>query len=297
MLATQSKDPLDELLHEEEVLEKLLDRVADLPTETPSGPEGGWEELREGLDLLARYWAIHVQRFDRDFQPRARLAARPVPRAGCFEHLDRITLERPDQEDPLEALLGEVGRAGERTPEMRRKVATDLKDLVDRLREAIRHEVEYPLSCLFTALSEDASVEVMERFASTAADLAEIEERIRDYVDRPPGSLSSKTLHLTCAHPGCPAETDAKVRSLPGRPLSVEPPPGWQAVSVAERAQREVDNPLRVRGCCPRHASERSRDEFAARAISVWADEGGWAAPPEMEGSGSEETDCCNLDG
>lgn len=290
-LAPES-DPLDELLRENGVAEQLVQRLVALASALRSGVAVPGSRLAEGLSLLERYWMLHGRRFDRDFQPQARPFARPVPMARCTDHLDRIEEERPHDLSEASALLDGLSRSSDAAPVRRDEVGRRLIHLAERLRDAIRYETEYPLSCLLSALPEEVEERVTQSFTTTDRELTELEAQVSHYLDSTAEGGASESWSGACVHPHCGTTAPLTLQKRDAAGLFLTLPPGWQVASPPSASTEPLLRELRFGVCCPGHAAERARAALDSGAIARWADDGGAPGPVARAVDLSEEGDC-----
>ncbi len=280
MIAIEASDPLEELQRENEVTERLLERLLEEAQSLRAGRPVPPGEISAGLRLLEQYLRVHVARLDRGLLPEAREAAMPT----CSAHLDKMDeyhLEEGRLLTEAKAVLldHEKGRG-----EPSRRLAEALERLTQRDHEVGTYEGDYPLSCLRTALPEDASKRVAERFAPTRRELSDLDAHVQRHLasaDRKEGS----PLAVHCAHEGCEAKGRAQVVPGPGGRLElVAPKDGWAVASQMVAPHGSWVVRIQVHFQCPRHASGAPGAELAATAMALWADDGGHAGPSSIGG-------------
>lgn len=282
MSTIESSDPLEELSRENDVLERIVERLAEdglsLSTERPV-PRS---DILEGLNLLADYQQLHTNRFRSVLEPEARAVAMP----GCFEHLDAVGREQAASNERLVRVrsLLEAYREDETGATLR--LATELGELTQKTADAIRYEEGYPLSCLLTALPDDAARKVRAGFDRTAAAVVDLEAHVDCYLRREP-SASESTLSVHCRQPGCPARGQAESYPAEGGHLGLRAPVGWIAAAGAPRFDGMDLIVVDVDFWCPEHVP-RTRKGPTANPIRTTV-----ASTRASTGSRSEDDRGC----
>ncbi len=279
MIAIEASDPVEELQRENEVTERLLERLleeAQLLRGDKPVPPG---EISAGLRLLEQYLRVHVARLDRGLLPEAREVAMQT----CFAHLDKMDEYHVEEgrlltEAKAVLLDYEKGRA-----ESSSRLAEVLERLTQRDHEVGTYEGDYPLSCLVTALPEDASQRVAEQFAPTRRELSDLDAHVQRHLASAAGKGGSR-LAVHCAHEGCEARDGAHVVPGPGGRLElVAPEGGWRVSSQQVTPYGTGTVRIRVDFQCPRHASAAPEADLVATSMAVWADDGGPVGPSSIE--------------
>ncbi len=286
MMTIESQDPLDELEHENDVAERLIERLAATAIELKEGRNPPPGEIAEGLRLLEQYRRVHAGRVDRDLQPEAR----SVAMAGCFPHLDAITddhrVER-DQTDRARAALKDFvsDPRGSRS-----RLSQALAELTQKDHESMAFEKDYPLSCLRAALPDEAAARVSTAFRQTASEVTDLEGHIERYLARAPGT-PGHALTVRCRRENCPAVAESHVVPSNDGRLGIEVPAGWQVVSVPAVLGEDGTIRLRADFWCPDH-----RDKSAANGeVAVGArKDGGAAKPAPTAAEEPEPCSCCD---
>ncbi len=280
MIAIEASDPVEELQRENEVTERLLERLLEEAQRLRGGQPVPTGEISAGLRLLGQYLRLHVARLDLGLMPEAREVAMQT----CFAHLDKIVEDHLEERRLLDeakaALLDhEKGRADSSS-----RLAEALERLTQRDHEVGTYEGDYPLSCLVTALPEEASKRVAEQFAPTHRELADLDAHIERHLSSA-GGKGSSLLAVHCAHEGCEARDGAHVVPGPGGRLElVAPIGGWRVSSQKVVPYGNGTVRIRVDFQCPRHASVAPGADLDATSMAVWADDGGPVGPSSIEG-------------
>jgi hypothetical protein len=276
MLAVETQDPLDELERENDVTERLVERLAETAIALTQGRNVLPGEIAEGLRLLSQFRSVHAVRFGRDLQ----VEARPVAMNTCFEYLGRIMQDlrtEVDRIDRVQKVLGEYTHDPEGA---RTRLAQELTDLTEKDHQSMVDEKDYPLSCLRTALSDEAAARVTAAFRQTAPDVAALEEHIERYLGQVPGT-PTHALTVHCQHADCTATAESHVVPSNDGRLGIEVPPGWQTISGPPVFGRDGTILLRVDFSCPAHR-ENPADE--KKPVVASSDEEGSTLPrPEAE--------------
>jgi hypothetical protein len=210
MAQSETNGPLEELAREDEILTKLVERLAEaglsLRSDRPESPD----RISKGLRLLNQYRLLHGRRFRENLEPEARIVAMP----GCFEHLDRLDRRSTEADRMWETLaraLDSYTRGEADAPErLAKELDTFTQDEYDR----IRYEETYPLSCLLSVFPEDAASRVNTEFGRTRAQTVDLEQLIERYLGQgpradgagAPGSnpfpvVDERTQKCTCCDP------------------------------------------------------------------------------------------------
>ena len=285
MMAVETQDPLDELERENEITQKLVERLAETAIALKEGQNLPPGEISEGLRLLEQYRSVHAVRVDHDLGPEAR----PVAMNTCFQHLDTITDDHRTEAGRIErarSALEEYTRVPEGA---RTRLAEALADLTEKDHQSAAYENDYPLSCLRAALPDEAGARVAAAFHRTASEVADLEGHIARYLERAPGT-PAHGLTVRCRRATCPASTESHVVPSNDGRLGIEVPPGWRAVSRPPVFGTDGTIRLKVDFCCPSHHEDSAAIEEKARA--PWRDEGG-SVRPGAKTEGPDAGDCC----
>ncbi|MGI0054945.1 MAG: hypothetical protein ACREBZ_04415 [Thermoplasmata archaeon] len=275
MCAAVEPDPLAELQRENEVIERLLERLEEIALILKDGKDVAPGEVSEGLRLLDQYLGIHARRLDADLQPEARLVAMST----CFEHLNRIVRDHTEATRRTAEAFRALTEYEKPTPESRGRLADSLEQLASQDHDAVVYEGDFPLSCLLSTLPDDAAGRVAEKFAATDPDIKDTEGHIERLLGSPPGEAGS-SLKVHCSHAGCHAAAEGRV--FPGHQGKLgllAPPGGWTASPQQPRMNHDGVMRVRVDFYCPEHDSP-SVSEESSRALATWEDEGGTPGPP-----------------
>ncbi|MGH9920703.1 MAG: hypothetical protein ACRD6W_17765, partial [Nitrososphaerales archaeon] len=275
MCAAVEPDPLAELQRENEVIERLLARLEEIALILKDGKDVAPGEVSEGLHLLDQYLGIHARRIDEDLQPEARLVAMST----CFVHLDRIVRDHTEATRRTAEALRALTEYENPTLESRGRLADSLEQLASQDHDAVVYEGDFPLSCLLSALPDDAAGRVSEKFAATDPDMKDAQGHIERLLASPPGEAGS-SLKVHCSHADCHASTEGRV--IPGRQGKLgllAPPGGWIASPQQPRMNHDGAIRVRIDFYCPEHDGP-SVSEESSRARATWEDEGGTPGPP-----------------
>lgn len=276
MVDAEVHDPLEELQRENEVIENLLLRILEEAEILKSGKNVASGEISEGLRLLDQYLDVHAQRLDKDLMTFARGVAMP----GCFPHLDRIVKDheeakRRTREARVALQSYEQGIDGARA-----HLADVLEAFASKGHENTVYEGDYPLSCLVTALPPETSEHVAERFEESSGSVRDLEAHIQGLLSTPVGAPGAG-LRVRCVEPGCSATAEAHV--VPGNRgrLGLQAPVGgWRVSAQAPEIRSGSVARVRVDFRCPSHPGPEPDSSQGTVALSTWAEEGGWPAPP-----------------
>ena len=284
-MAVETQDPLDELERENDVTQKLVERLAETAIALKEGRNVPPGEISEGLRLLEQYQSVHAMRVDRDLQPEAR----PVAMNTCSEHLDTITDDHRMEADGIERARRAV-KEFTRDPEGgRTRLAQALAELTEKDHQSAAYENDYPLSCLRAALPDQAAARVAAAFRRTASEVADLEGHIARYLEHAPGT-PTHGLTVRCQRANCQASAESHVVPSNDGRLGIEVPQGWQVISRPPVFGNDGTIRLRVDFCCPLHHEESVAQE--EKALATWMDEGG-SVPPGVKTEGSDSGDCC----
>lgn len=285
MMAVETQDPLGELERENDVTQKLVERLAETAIALKEGQNLPPGEISEGLRLLEQYRSIHAVRVDHDLQPEAR----PVAMTTCFQHLDTITDDHRTEAGRIERARSALEEFTRDPQGARAGLAQALDDLTEKDHQSAAYENDYPLSCLRAALPDEAAARVAAAFHRTASEVADLEGHIARYLARVPGT-PAHGLTVRCRRANCPASTESHVVPSNDGRLGIEVPPGWQVVSRSPVVGTDGTIRLRVDFCCPSHHEDSVAHE--EKALATPLNEGG-SVPPGPEPEGLDSGDCC----
>jgi hypothetical protein len=285
----EERDPLEELARENEMIQKLDDRLGELSIALDGGAVIPPGEIAEGLRLYEQYLGIHARRFDENLQPEARPVAMPT----CFDHLDAIHADRaalPERTARARRALEAYSR-GE--ADGRKRLAKELETFAQHEYDEVRYESDYPLSCLRSTLPDDASERVRAGFDRTGAELRDLERHVAGYLRHGPGMGSGRFV-VKCREPGCDGKAEAESFPAEGGHLGIRAPDGWTMVSLPPRAQPRGDQAVvavDVDFWCPTHAPRGTTSEKGAAEVGPRAD----ASPyPGAGVPGAAGCSCCD---
>jgi hypothetical protein len=287
MMTTETQDPLDELAHENEVAEKLVERLAETAIELKAGQDSRPGDIAEGLRLLEQYRRAHAERVDNDLKTEAR----PVAMSTCFEHLDTIASEHQGEGDRIERARKALEAYASDREGARARLSEALADLTEKKHQSLAYENDYPLSCLRAALPDEAAARVTTAFRRTDAEVADLEGHIERYLGRAEGT-PPQALAVRCSHANCGASARSGVMPSNDGRFGMALPEGWHAISRPPVFGRDGTVRVNVEFCCPAHREEGSM--AGEKALETWIGEGG-SVPPKEETSGIESGTCCGL--
>lgn len=280
MVTEEVSDPIEELQRENELTQRLLEHIQEEAELLKSGKDVPPGEITEGVMLLGQYLAIHARRFDEKLQPEARRVAMDI----CFEHLDKLLRDHADglpQTSDLEQLIAEFAQG---VTGARARLAERLESLTSKDYAEITYERDYPLSCLVTALPEDAAQRVAGEFTGTSGDLEDLESHIRKLLAAAPGETRSP-LRVRCAHEGCHAGGEGWVApGREGRLALMAPDAGWTLRPQDPQITRQGSLHLSVDFYCPVHSEFNAKTSLGGEegdamvAAEMWESEGGRVA-------------------
>lgn len=275
MSAAELQTPLEELQRENEVTQKLLERLLEDASLLRANKDILPGEIAEELCLLEQYEAAHFRRFDEDLQPEARTVAM----TECFAHLDKMTRDHSEAMH-RNVQAREALRAYEANDDGARiRLADALESLAGKDYEGINFEGDYPLSCLLTVLPDDASQRVSAKFSATHLQLEDLDRHIEHLLESPPGEMG-QPVRVHCSHPGCTATSEARAVPRHGGQLGiVAPKGGWTSVPKDPEFKSEGTVHLEIGFRCPAHVKASPGEDLSALALARWADEGGCMLP------------------
>lgn len=262
---TEAQDPLDELARENDVIQRLDDRLGEIAILLGNGVDVPSGEIAEGLRLFEQYVAIHSRRFDEDLQPEAR----PVAMATCFDHLDAISRDRAGTAQRVGRMNAAVAAYARGDGEGRAQLVKELEDFTQHEFDEVRYENDYPLSCLQATLPDEAAGRVRRSFDRTAPKVADLDRHVEQYLHYEPG----KALHrfvVRCAQPGCLQKSEGESCPAENGHLGIRGPRGWKAVAHPPRVSDRQGKPVVVNidYFCPTHSAGRPDSGTAARSTA-----------------------------
>jgi hypothetical protein len=284
-MTMEAQDPLEELERENDVAEKLIQRLAATAIELSAGRNLPPGEIAEGLRLLEQYRNVHAVRVDRDLQTEAR----PVAMDTCFQHLDGIANDHRTEGDRIERVRNALEEFTRDPDGARARLSQSLTDLTEKDHQSVTYENDYPLSCLRAALPDDAASRVAAEFRRTRSDVADLEDHIARYLARAPGA-PGHALTVRCHRSDCNATVESHVVPSSDDRLGIEIPTGWKAISQPPVFGQDGTVRLEVDFWCPEHRVESSTDaeQRAGRGGGEGASAGHGA-----EAEGTEPCGCC----
>ncbi len=238
------RGPIVELRREHaEVAQPLLRRMEEIADLLESGIRVPPGEIDEGF----RLWEEYLHGAHRD-----RLAALRSPRsARCGPGLEDA-LENHEHSQRRVARLREL-------LERYRDTGTDTGALADAIhagirvdREWIEFEEEQPFSCLARELTDSERDAMTRALRATGPSIADIEGRVRGFLDRPVGSLP-ETFEVRCDVGTCPSRATLAFRGTSSEGVHLGPaPPGW-VLRTKDRRGSSVGSPPTLAFYCPAH--------------------------------------------
>jgi hypothetical protein len=256
MMAVETQDPLDELERENDITQKLVERLAETAIALKEGQNLPPGEITEGLRLLEQYRKLHALRVDRDLQPEAR----PVAMNTCFQHLDAITDDHRMEAARIELVRNAVEEFTRDPEGARTRLAQALADLTEKGHRSVAYENDYPLSCLRAALPDEAGARVTAAFHRTASEVADLEGHIARYLEHTPGT-PAHGLTVRCQQANCQASAESHVVPSNDGRFGMELPEGWQAISRPPIFGEDGTIRVNVEFCCPAHRDDGREDE------------------------------------
>jgi len=184
MTTVKTQDPLDELDHENEIAEELIEHLAGSAIGLKAGRDLPPEEIAEGLRLLEQYRHVHAGRVDDDLNPEAR----PVAMDACFEHLDTIAGDHRTEGDLFDRTRKSLQDFVSDPEGARTHLSEALTELTEKERQNLAYENDYPLSCLRVALPDEGAARVAAAFRRTDPEIADLEGHIERYLGHAPGA-------------------------------------------------------------------------------------------------------------
>lgn len=263
----EASDPLDELARENEVIQRLDERLGELAISLGSGTEIAAGEVAEGLRLYEQYVNVHARRFDGGLQPEAR----PVAMSTCFEHLDVISRDRAGLEERISRARQALEAYTHGDDVGRRQLVKELEAFTQHEYDQVRYENDYPLSCLRATLPDDAAQRVRGCFDLTGDEIADLDRHVDDYLHYAPGKVSAR-FRVHCARPGCPQKAEAESYPSENGHLGIRGPVGWKVSSHPPRTSRGGNGHVAVDidFWCPDHlATTAGTAEMAAEIGAV----------------------------
>lgn len=251
MLAIEEKDPLEELTREDDLAQKLVERLAELGLALAAGTAVPPGEISEGLRLLTQYRQLHAERFTVHLGKEARGVAMPT----CFEHLDAVDRAPKEADARRRGLSAALDAYGEGRAGARDALARELGTYTQQEFDLLRYEREYPLSCLLSALPDAAAARVRTGFDRSAARLADLEGHIGRLLGTEREAAGRSTIPVRCSRPDCSARGTATTYPSTGGHLALRPPAGWSAVAHPPLIDRGTTVSTQVDFACPAHST------------------------------------------
>ena len=286
MAAIEETNSLDELTRENEVANRLVERLGELALRLRDGAPVAPGEIAEGLRLLTQHRAVHARRFDEDLQPEARAVAMPE----CFEHLNVVDQNFRRLSQDVEDVRRAIDAYAHGAPEGRIRLAAGLDAFTQGQYEGLQYEGQFPLSCLRATLADPAAEQVRQKFEKDATELADIEGHIDHYLARAPGTPGAP-ISIRCHQPGCAAQAEGETYPAEGGALGFRPPTGWRGVSQTPRTKGGHRISVAVDFYCPQPAA---RAPSAPPPATVGPDAERTVEPAAPSEGGAEDCPCCN---
>lgn len=285
---TEAPDPLDELARENDVIQRLDDRLGEIAILLGNGVDVPPGEITEGLRFFEQYVAIHSRRFDEGLQPEAR----PVAMATCFDHLDAISRDRAGTAQRVARMNAAITAYARGEGEGRTQLVKELEDFTQHEFEEVTYENDYPLSCLQATLPDDAARRVRGSFDRTAPEVGDLDRHVEEYLHHEPG----KALHrlvVRCARPGCIQTSEGESCPAENGHLGIRGPRGWKAVAYPPRVADRKGKPVVVRidFFCPAHSAGQPDSAKATPGTSSLHSP---ETAPGPDHSGSAACSCCD---
>lgn len=272
MRTQEANDPLEELARENTVAQGLVERLGAIGLDLRGGAEVAPGEVAEGLRLLTQYGSVHGRRFDRDLEPEARVVAMPT----CHGHLDAIVRDRASRSERIGRTEAALDAYAHGEPGARDRLASEIERLTQQEYEGLVHEGDYPLSCLLTALPDEAAKRVRSAFDATSPELGDLERRVERFLGESPRA-PGRGFAVRCAAPGCPATGTAESFPAADGAFALRPPGGWESRAGSPHSPRAGHVAIDVDFLCPAHR------EPARRASRTGASPGPGRVPPSEE--------------
>ncbi len=241
-------NPLDELERENEVTQRLIERLEEVSLALQGGTEVPPGEISEGLRLLGEYRMAHAHRFEADLLPEAR----KVAMASCFEHLDAITRDAGTLDGRLRGARAALEAYERREEGSRLRLASELETLSQHEYDGLRYEGDFPLSCLRATLPEEAAAQVGAQFGVSAAAFRDLEGHLDQFLTYKVGE-AQRDLTVHCAQPGCDAVAAAQSYPTADGYLGIRSPPGWKATPRPVRLADGGKVVMDIDFLCPTH--------------------------------------------
>lgn len=229
MLATKPTDPLEELQRENDVIEEVLERLLEVSQCLREGTLIRPGEIAEGLRLLSQYAGLHASRVDHELRSESDAVAMP----GCFPHLGKILQDHATAEERVRRAMELVQEYADCKEGAGSRLASALEELATKQHEELVYEGDYPLSCLVTALPEEAADRVASKLGASQVAVASLEDHIHRFLSAPAGQ-AAKPVKVRCVEAGCATSGEAKAVPGPHGELGLSVPEGGWSVSSRE---------------------------------------------------------------
>lgn len=243
-----AEDPLDVIAHENDVAERLVERLGEHALAMQEGRGIVPGEIAEGLRLLGQYRKAHAERVDRVLQP----VARPVAMEGCYLHLDTITNDHASEAQAIEHVLEVLQEFAGGSSEAGHRLAQALADLTEKAHDHVEYENDYPLSCLRSALPEEAAARVSDGLHRTDPEMGDLEQHIDRFL-APSPPPDAPGISLRCRAQGCPARAETQLVPSDQGHWAIRVPEGWRLTPRPPIVSRGGTVRLLVDCRCPGH--------------------------------------------
>ena len=247
---SEVSDPLDELNRENDVIQRLDERLAEFATWLHHGDAVAPGEIAEGLRLFEQYLSVHARRFDEGLEPEAR----PVAMSTCFEHLDAIDRDHGEWTGRAARARQALESYAHGATDGREQLAKELDAFTQHEYEQVQHENDYPLSCLRSALPDEAAQRARQSFDRTRVEVGDLDRHVEEYLGRRPGGSLAR-FPVRCSQPGCSARGQAESYPAENGFLGLRAPKGWTSTSRPPRRTSDRVVSVDLDYWCPDHSS------------------------------------------
>jgi hemerythrin-like domain-containing protein len=170
---------LEELHQEHEVAGRLLERLMEIGEQIQEGYWVDAKTVRFGVGLLEAYLhRVHASQEDREL----RTEVQRMPARDCCEHVNRMRADHEEMRQRAWELLELTRRWTSGDESCRSAVGDGLIELASKDHEVAAYEERHALTCLKTALPEDANHRLSDRFADHAGTRAALERNVERFL-------------------------------------------------------------------------------------------------------------------